>query len=373
MGRPAARRHRRAALADDAARHPVLHVARHDYEYSNLGFAILGRVVSNVSHMPYARYVRRRAPSARHDLHDAAVAAGAGDPARARLSAAGRPVARGAAASRRRVRLDGRHAHVGERPRASGSPSCSTRGRRATVRTRAGEAVVAARDAAGGALQRCDGGAGHRHAHDAQRWRLRLRTRRSRNCHFPVIVSHSGGLPGFGSIMRWLPDYGVGIVAMGNLTYTGWGTVGAGVRCADAHRRTHRARAAAGTGPHRGRDQVTRLVTHWDDALADSLAAMNLYLDESKPRRRAQIEKAMARGGLPQRRAVRGGQCTAWPLAHALREWRPAREHHPRAHPAGHGAVSRRAADATNGSTRISACLSPMTLHSACFISRHRC
>jgi hypothetical protein len=22
--------------------------------------------------------------------------------------------------------------------------------------------------------------------------------------------------------MRWLPDYGVGIIALGNLTYTGW-------------------------------------------------------------------------------------------------------------------------------------------------------
>jgi hypothetical protein len=33
-------------------------------------------------------------------------------------------------------------------------------------------------------------------------------------------------------------------------------------------------------------DQVSRLVTKWNDALADSIAAMNLYLDESKERRR---------------------------------------------------------------------------------------
>src|SRR5262245_38810317 len=44
----------------------------------------------------------------------------------------------------------------------------------------------------------------------------------SQNCQFPLIVAHSGGLPGFGSQMRWLPDYGVGIIAFGNLTYTGW-------------------------------------------------------------------------------------------------------------------------------------------------------
>ena len=30
------------------------------YEYSNFGFAILGRIVANVSHVPYTRYVRQQ-------------------------------------------------------------------------------------------------------------------------------------------------------------------------------------------------------------------------------------------------------------------------------------------------------------------------
>ncbi|MCI2974479.1 MAG: beta-lactamase family protein [Ferrimicrobium sp.] len=34
------------------------------------------------------------------------------------------------------------------------------------------------------------------------------------------IVGHSGGLPGFGSRMEWLPDYGVGLIALANRTYT---------------------------------------------------------------------------------------------------------------------------------------------------------
>ena len=36
---------------------------------------------------------------------------------------------------------------------------------------------------------------------------------------FGHIVGHPGGLPGFGSFMRWLPDRGVGVVALGNVTY----------------------------------------------------------------------------------------------------------------------------------------------------------
>ena len=34
------------------------------------------------------------------------------------------------------------------------------------------------------------------------------------DCRFEQIVAHGGGLPGFGSYMAWLPDYGVGIFAM---------------------------------------------------------------------------------------------------------------------------------------------------------------
>ena len=41
------------------------------------------------------------------------------------------------------------------------------------------------------------------------------------DCRFEQIASHGGGLPGFGSYMAWLPDYGVGMFAMANLTYVG--------------------------------------------------------------------------------------------------------------------------------------------------------
>jgi hypothetical protein len=47
----------------------------------------------------------------------------------------------------------------------------------------------------------------------------------SQSCAYRHIVAHGGGLPGFGSVMTWLPDYGVGFIAFGNLTYTGWGRV----------------------------------------------------------------------------------------------------------------------------------------------------
>ena len=44
----------------------------------------------------------------------------------------------------------------------------------------------------------------------------------SQNCQFPTVVAHGGGLPGLRHAERWLPEYGVGLIAFGNKTYTSW-------------------------------------------------------------------------------------------------------------------------------------------------------
>jgi CubicO group peptidase (beta-lactamase class C family) len=113
----------------------------------------------------------------------------------------------------------------------------------------------------------------------------------SQTCEFGHVVAHGGGLPGFGSIMRWLPEYGVGIVALGNLTYTSWGRVTG--TAFDALARTgglKKREAQPSPALIAARDAVSRLVTTWDDGLADSIAAANLFLDRSKDRRRREIE-----------------------------------------------------------------------------------
>jgi hypothetical protein len=91
--------------------------------------------------------------------------------------------------------------------------------------------------------------------------------------------------------MRWLPDYGVGIIAFGNLTYTGWGRV-----VGDA---IDRLAKTGGLQPReiqpspalvQARDAVSKLVIKWDDGLADKIAAGNLFLDRSKDRRRKELD-----------------------------------------------------------------------------------
>ena len=115
------------------------------------------------------------------------------------------------------------------------------------------------------------------------------------SCMFDHIVSHSGGLPGFGSQMRWLPEYGVGLVAFGNRTYSGWNgpfndALAALSRTGALQPRVPQPSAAL----VRARESVTRLILGWNDALADSIAANNLFLDRSRDRRRAEFDRFRA-------------------------------------------------------------------------------
>jgi hypothetical protein len=97
----------------------------------------------------------------------------------------------------------------------STSARFSRRGRRATARGGADPAIVAARDAAGAAS-----GAGVVSAqrHELNDRRLRLRPARLAELPVPDDRVARRRLPGFGTQMRWLPEYGVGLIAFGNLT-----------------------------------------------------------------------------------------------------------------------------------------------------------
>jgi CubicO group peptidase (beta-lactamase class C family) len=270
------------------------------YEYSNYGFAILGRIVANVSGMPYSRYLTERVlqplgmtsttleatavPSQRlaHGyrwqdttwLEEKQLPDGAFGPMGGMLTSIS-DLARWVG-----LMLDAFPPRAGEEK----GPL-----RRASLREMQQIArfsgATAVRDANTGTVALNAGGYGYG---------LRV----AQTCLFRTSVSHSGGLPGFGSLMRWLPEHGVGIVALGNVTYTGWSGVveqsfGALARTGGLVPRTPQ---PAPVLLHR-QEQVTRLVLRWDDALADSLAAMNLFLDESKPRRRAALEHVRLQAG----------------------------------------------------------------------------
>lgn len=102
----------------------------------------------------------------------------------------------------------------------------------------------------------------------------------SQDCRFTYSIGHGGGLPGYGSLMRWLPDYGVGLIAMGNLTYGGFGglfndTLTALQRTGALQPRVVKPAPAL----LQAQAEISQLIIKWDDALANRITADNFFLD----------------------------------------------------------------------------------------------
>ena len=271
-----------------------------EYEYSNFGFAILGRIVVNVSGMSYARYLQERIL---RPLGMTSTTMEARDVPASRL-AHGYRLQDGQWLEEPAL-PDGSFGSMGGMLTSSADLSRwvglmlsawpprdgpeSPVLRRSSLRemqliTRYSGALALFNDATD-ALSMTAGG-------------YAFGLRASQNCLFNHLVAHSGGLPGFGSQMRWLPDYGVGIVALGNLTYTGWGppidqALEALAKAGALQPRTVQPSPVLTAM----QEQVTRLVLSWNAPLADSIAAMNLYRDESASRRAAAIARLIDGAG----------------------------------------------------------------------------
>jgi CubicO group peptidase (beta-lactamase class C family) len=102
----------------------------------------------------------------------------------------------------------------------------------------------------------------------------------SQDCRFGHVVGHGGGLPGYGSLMRWLPEYGVGLIGLSNQTYQGFNGLFNDVttalyRTGALQPRTVQPSPALLSA----QADVSQLIIKWDDALANKIAADNLFLD----------------------------------------------------------------------------------------------
>ena len=156
------------------------------------------------------------------------------------------------------------------------------------------------------------------------------------DCRFEQIVAHGGGLPGFGSYMAWLPDYGVGMFAMATLTYSGpsepisqaW----------DAMLKTgglRKRELPPTTLQTEMRDHILNLWKRWDDAEAKQIAAVNFFLDAPSARAAGGDPRAQERGRrVHGRRSRDAGELDAGPVQHDVREGHGRRVLHAGANPA---------------------------------------
>ena len=114
---------------------------------------------------------------------------------------------------------------------------------------------------------------------------------------FGAIVGHPGGLPGFGSGMCWHPASGLGVVALANATYAAMHDAADRALRIVLAARPPDAAVALWPETEAARAGVVRLLERWDADLAARLFAENVAMDESLERRRAQIAALSERLG----------------------------------------------------------------------------
>ncbi|SDS43926.1 CubicO group peptidase, beta-lactamase class C family [Brevibacterium siliguriense] len=122
---------------------------------------------------------------------------------------------------------------------------------------------------------------------------------------FGRVVCHSGGYPGYGSHMRWFPDLGLSIVVLGNTTYfpaqrvvqdaldRGWAAA-TGQQGTRLERRATSAPVPRYPASQAQIDTViaaANLVNEFDDTVAEAIFSMNMDLDEPRDERRERFTR----------------------------------------------------------------------------------
>jgi CubicO group peptidase (beta-lactamase class C family) len=263
------------------------------YEYSNYAFGLLGRVVTKASGVPYEQYMRQEILSKLH-MDDTTYEF-------AQVPAASRAIGY-------RLKPDGTYSE--EPPLPQGS--FGSMGGLLTTATDLGKylgfhlsAWPPRDDAEAGPVNRASvremahlwtpsnlTASLRKGALEASETGYGFGLRVTSDCRFEHIVAHGGGLPGFGSYMAWLPDYGVGMFAMATLTYSG---------PAEAISQAWDALLKTGGLKQRElpptplqtqmREHILNLWKNWDDTEARSIGSMNLLLDAPGEQRKSEIQK----------------------------------------------------------------------------------
>ena len=126
------------------------------------------------------------------------------------------------------------------------------------------------------------------------------------------VIAHSGGLPGYGSNMRWVAGRGVGVVALANTTYAPMSVLT--MRMLAVLHEAGEVPPAPALEAERFDEQCRRLVAllnDWDDAEATALFADNVGPDESFARRAAAAAALVATHGELRIVAVRPASATS--------------------------------------------------------------
>ena len=113
-----------------------------------------------------------------------------------------------------------------------------------------------------------------------------------------IVNSHSGGLPGYGSNMRWLAGKSIGVVAMSNTTYAPMAIFTHRVlKMLHSANLVPETKTKVSDSLQQRSNQLVALLNQWDSGLALSIFADNVALDESFDRQQAAALKIITEHG----------------------------------------------------------------------------
>lgn len=121
----------------------------------------------------------------------------------------------------------------------------------------------------------------------------------SKDCEGRVGVGHTGGLPGFGSQWQILPDYGIGIVAFANRTYAGMATINTEVLDTIISLAALRPKIIdVSEILNTRKNQLVKLLPEWKGAEASGIFAENFFPDRSLEHRKRESDAVFAKVGV---------------------------------------------------------------------------
>lgn len=119
-----------------------------------------------------------------------------------------------------------------------------------------------------------------------------------KDCQGLTSIGHSGGLPGFGSNHSFFPDYGIGIISFVNLTYAPASAANVkALRLLVQQAELKPRQLPVSDILAKRKEQVVDLLRSWDSALGDEILAENFYPDFSREYRMREYEKLLAQSG----------------------------------------------------------------------------
>ncbi len=270
------------------------------YEYSNYGFALLGRIVANVSRMPYTEYMNTRVlrplgmTSSYWDVKDVppdqVVRGYRRENDRWTPEA---PLAHGSFGPMGGLLTSGRDLAKYIAYMLSAWPPRDDDDRGPLRRSSLREMQQGHRPSGFSVTRHPPDG-----PLDARAAAYGYGLGATQSCRVRHIVAHGGGLPGYGSNMTWLPEHGVGVLVLANVTYAGAGGVARMIVEKLAATGALQPRHLPASAPLLAtREVIARLVNQWSDDAMHELAADNLLLDRSLETRRAEVARLRDRLG----------------------------------------------------------------------------